>query len=403
MKRTLASVILLGLSLLPVAPASAQFTETLPKNTFMLDVAYGYSRLRNAYDNNGKKIELIDRVDRYDPGGGLQGTIVPKGLATYDILILQLRYGITDYLSLAVGIPIVLRTSVNPDLQWIEGDYQWPLGRRYSADDFWQWAESMGQPKPGKWEGNKGVLSDIVFGARYRFSDHISKLKKLGLGLSLTAYYAAPTGKKKDPELLVAGGTTSWELHFQGDLGFHLSIDKTFLSIDKRITIGLDLFYQVMLPHTFDTPRGTVNPLLLRYEPYAGPTYKIDPGDFMGASLGAHFVIYKGPAKKNWISKSAERAKNLPGILAFRFTYSFTYIGQTDYTSESTLWDWSNEKIWRPGYKNTLTFTLIASLLRVGAPLQVYFRYRSLSLIPGKNCRSADVLTVGIRIPAKFW
>lgn len=400
----IAATFLAALLMLIGTPARAQFTQTLPKETWMLEISHNHSWLTNGYDNNGRKVELLDRMERYDPGGGLQGIIVPKAKAEYEITVIQLRYGILKYLTAVVGIPIVARTKVVPDLQWIEGDYQWPLGRSYSEDDFWQWAASMGQPKPGKWVGNKGVLSDIVLALRYRFSDHLSALRKVGVGVALTAYYALPTGQKKDPELLTASGATSWELHFQGDLGFHLGVDKTFLSIDKRITLGFEIFYEAMLPHKYDTPRGTVNPLLLRFEPYVGDTYRIDPGDFMGASVAASFVLWKGPAKGNWLTKgSADRAAKLPPMLTLSFQYTFTYLGQSNWMSNSDLWDWTNEKIWRPGYKNTLTFQLLLSLLRVGVPAQIFFRYRSLSLIPGKNCRAADVLTGGIQIPLKFW
>jgi hypothetical protein len=396
---TLAVALLLG-----AGSARAQFTETLPKHTWMLELSHNHTWLSSGYDNNGRKTELLERMERYDPGGGLQGIIIPKATAEYDVTVLQLRYGILDYLTVVLGIPIVARTKVIPDMQWVEGDYQWPLGRSFSEDDFWQWAASMGQPKPGRWEGNKGVLSDIVLGGRYRFSDHIPQLKKLGVGIALTAFYALPTGAKKDPEQLTSSGATSWELHFQGDLGFHLGVDKTFLSIDKRITLGVEVFYEVMLPHKYDTPRGTVNPLLLNFAPYAGDTYRIDPGDFMGASLAATFVLWKGPAKATWLTKgSVAKAAKLPPILTFSFQYTFTYLGQSDWTSDSDLWDWTNEKVWRPGYKNTLTFQLMVSLLRVGVPAQVFFRYRSLSLIPGKNCRSVDGIAAGVRIPLKFW
>ena len=224
------------------------------------------------------------------------------------------------------------------------------------------------------------------------------------MGIALTAYYALPTGATKDPERLTASGTTSRELHFQGDLGFHLGIDKTFLSIDKRITLGFEVFYQFMLPHKFVTPKGTVNPLLLNYAPYAGDTYRVDGGDFMGASVAASFVLWKGKAKATWITKgSTAKAAKLPPMLTFSFQYTFTYLGQSDWTSKSDLWDWRNEKMWRPGYKNTLSFSLLLSLLRVGVPAQLFVRYRTLSLIPGKNCRAADVIAGGVRIPLKFW
>jgi hypothetical protein len=383
------------------AALAGGFTETLPRNTFLFDIGYSHSLLKNAYDNDGNKTQLIDPLYRYEPGGGLQGIVLPDASVTFDLMILQLRYGLLDNLTVAIGIPVVLRTRVEPRLGWVSGDYQWPMGRSYSEQDFWDWAASMGQPKPGTWSGNQGALSDIVLGFRYRFSDHFATLTRHGIGMALTAYGALPTGSPKDPEEIVAVGTTSWELHFQGEIGVHLAVDKSFFA--GRLTVGLELFYEALLKHRYQTPRGTRHPLVLNLAPYVGETYTLDPGDFFGFSVQIDLVALQGPARESWITKGdAARAASLPAVLTFSLRYTHTHLGQSDWDSSSALWDWTQEKLWRPGYKNILAATLVGSFLRLGVPLQVYATYQTMSLLPGKNSRATDVLSVGLRAPWTF-
>jgi hypothetical protein len=369
----------------------------------MLDVAYNHSWLKNAYDNDGKKTELIDRIHRYEPGGGMQGIIIPNASVTYQILVLQLQYGILDYLTVGVGLPLVLQTKVDPKLGWVKGDYHWWLGREYSAQDFWQWAASMGQPRPGTWRGNQGVLSDLILGVRYRFSDHIPQLAARGWGAALSIYGALPTGQPKDPELLVASGTTSWDLHFQGELSFHLAVDKVIRATQNRLILGGDVFYEIFFKRRYDSARGTVNPLIMTLAPYIGDTYTLDPGDFLGFRVQAHVVAIKGPIRNSWLTRKVADKKSLPPLLTFGIGYSFTWLYGSDWQSDSALWDWTQEKLWRPGYKNRLYLDLMLSFIRLGVPLQTYLSYKNLSWIPGKNCRAADVISVGVRGPLKFW
>jgi hypothetical protein len=395
-----AAAVMLGAGL---RSAHARLTETLPKSTFMLDVAYNHSWLQHAYDNNGQKTELIDRIYRYEPGGGMQGIIIPNASVTYQITVLQLQYGVLDNLSVGVGLPIVVQSKVDPRLGWVEGDYHWWLGRQYSEEDFWDWADSMGQRRPGTWRGNQGALSDMIVGARYRFSDHISGLEERGWGLALSVYGALPTGQPKDPELLVAAGTTSWDLHFQGELGFHLTADKVIEATGDRLIVGGDIFYEVFFKRRYDSAKGTVNPLIQTHEPYTGDTYTLDPGDFLGFRAQAYVVAIKGPIKNTWLTRKVEDKESLPPLLTFGIGYSFTWLYQSDWESDSSLWDWTQEKLWRPGYKNRLYFDMTLSFLRLGIPAQVYLGYKNLSWIPGKNCRAADVVSVGVRGPMKFW
>ncbi len=399
--------ILTFVALLCVQPLSALagFTETLPEGTFMLEFSYNHSWLDDRYDNKGSAASLIEEIERYEPGGGMQGVLTPNASVQYQVLINQLQYGILDNLSVGIGIPVVLGTSITPKLSWKEGDYQPSLGRPYSSSDFWEWAESMGQPKPGYWRGNEGVISDIILGVRFRWTDYIDWCKENGLHSALMISGAIPTGKQADSEEIVSAGTTMWDLHSQGELNFHLGVDKTFKEeLDGYLTLGLDFFYEVFFEHTYDSPSGKKHPLLLNYEPYIGKTYTIDPGDFMGFAFQTDVIAWKGPVLETWITPKDEETKaKLPAIIAFNLRYTFIGMQQSQWSSNSDLWDYDREDDWKPGYKNLLTGTVMFSLLRVGAPVQLYASYRTLSLIPGKNTRSADVLAGGLRLLMKFW
>jgi len=392
-----------GLLFAPGLSWAGRPSETLPKYTFLFDAAYVHSFLNHAYGNDGENTQLIDKLYRYEPGGGLQGIIIPDARVTYQLLVLKLQYGLTDDLSLGLGVPVVLATTVEPRLSWVPGDYMWWLGRSYTEQDFWDWAASMGQPRPGTFRGNRGALSDIVLGARWRFSDRIPALAGTDLRLAFATYGVLPTGRKKDPEEIVATGTTTWDLHFQGELGFHLGADWTVPGTDRRLTLGLDAFYEILFRHRYITPQGTINPLILNLAPYVGDSYTLDPGDFLGAALSLEAVLARGPVGENWLTARTENPESLPPLLTLTVGYAFTWLFQSDWQSQSALWDWSQEKLWRPGYKNRLTAELVLSLLRLGWPLQVVVGYSNLSWIPGRNCRATDTLTVGVRAPAKFF
>ncbi len=404
MKRIRAAWLSLVLVLLPLS-AFAGFTETLPQGAFLLDLSYVMSQLDSRYNDEGKKVPLIEPIERYEPGGGKQGVLIPNAETRFGILIAQLHYGILDNLVFGIGVPIVLYTTITPDLQWEPGDYQWGLGRPYSESDFWQWAGSMGQPKPDTWSGNHGVLADIQFGARYRFTDGLSWFDRNGVAMSMLLMGTLPTGRQADPEELVAAGTTGWDLHSNGELGLHLSLDKSFReSLDGRLVLGVDVFHEILFRHQYDTPQGTKNPLMLNYRPYVGRHYTIDGGDFSGGSFQVDVVPWKGPAMATWLVKhDAQRAQALPPLLTLTFRYTFTYLQQTDWRSDSPIWDYEREKLWKPGYKNALSGQATISLLRFGVPIQPYIGYRNQTWIPGRNARAADVVAVGTRVILKFW
>jgi len=407
-RRTLGPTAFLALIVLAMIPATATgagFTETLGAGTFLLDHTFVRAWLDSRWDNDGNSTSLVEPIERYEPGGGKQGSLYANAQAEFTLLIHRLQYGILDNLSIGIGIPVVLRTRVDPRLGWTEGDYQPQVGRPYSEQDFWDWAESMGQDRPGVWTGNDLVLSDIVMGWRMRWSDWIPVFEKSGVGAALSFFWSFPTGRHADPEEIAAVGTTLWDLHAQGDLSFHLSFDKTFeKELDDRLTLGMDIFYDVFFEHERTSPKGEKHPLLLNYAPYIGDTYKVDPGDFTGLSIRADIVPYKGPARGTWLTKGdPEKAEEFPPIISLSVLYSFVYLQQSDWTSDYEPWDWDREKLWRPGYKNLLEFAAVFSFFRLGAPLQLYVNYRTATLIPGKNTRAADVVSAGMRIPFKFW
>ena len=398
--KTLTTIFLVA-AVLAGGSARAGFTDTLPKGAFMLDSSISLSMLRHRYNNDGQKTTLIDSMKRYEPGGGLQGVLIPEAEVNFLVLINQIQYGVTDNLSVGIGIPVVLSTNVNLDIQWIEGDYQPYLGRSYSEQDFWEWAGSMGQPRPEDWTGNRGVLSDIILGVRYRFSDDVPFLDKSGVRMGAMVMGALPTGSPPPKEEIAAAGTTMWDLHSQGELCFHFMMERDFF---KRFTLGVDLFYDFLFKHTYDTAEGTKNPLLLNLKGYVGDTYTLDPGDFKGIAIQLEAVAYYGPALATWLSNNdAAAAEKLPPLLKLSIIYKYTHVGQSDWESDSDLWDWEKEKLWMPGHKNTLWAKATISLMRLGIPAQIYFAYRNQSWLAGKNIRAADVVAGGIQVPAKFW
>ncbi len=396
--------IMLSLVLCLPATARAAFTETLPRGTFLLDLAYNHSYLSNNWDDRGNLAPLIESIDRYEPGGGKQGRLIPNADVEYSVLLIQLQYGILDSLSLAVGVPVVLNTTVNPSFAWEPGDYQPILGRPYSGTDFWEWAGSMGQPQPSRWDGNRGVLSDIVLGFRFRFTDWIEAFERVDLAMAVSVMGAIPIGRQGDPDEPVAVGTTLWDLQTQGDLAFHLSIDKMFTrELDGRLVLGLDVYYEVFFPRTQRTPTGRTHPLLMDQAPYVGRTHTLNPGDYFGFAVAADVVAVRGPTRATWLTGgSLQRAMTLPPLLTISLGYRFNANNQSRFSSRSDLWDHDQERQWQAGYRNTLSATALFSFLRLGAPLQLYVGYRTMELIPGKNVRAGQVIVAGLRAPFAF-
>ncbi|MFT3836874.1 MAG: hypothetical protein QM723_07745 [Myxococcaceae bacterium] len=386
--------------------ALANETTMAPKDTFVLDFGYINSTLDKAWDGNRHAISLIDSLPRYEPGGGLQGILSAQPHVEYQLATFQVAYGLFDWLMLVVAVPMVIQTTIDANFQWTPGDYQSSLGRRYSMDDFWAWAASMGQPRPpDHWVGNRSTMADMVIGARAKIPD-FSFLQAAGLRMTGTLLIALPTGRDPAPEELVTAGTTSWDLHAYGDVEAHLNWDRPFMTNDEgisRFNVGGDIYYAFFRPRTLTTPTGKKNPLILDYAPYVGSTYTIDPGDWFGVGISADWAMFDGPTLNTWLSRKAGSTAGWPALFVVTVGYTYIATGQTTWTSSSALWDWEREKRWQPGDKNLFKFIATLSLLRVGLPLQLYAMWRSQDFIPGRYTRPAEGFTCGLRVIAKFW
>ena len=96
-------------------------------------------------------------------------------------------------------------------------------------------------------------------------------------------------------------------------------------------------------------------------------------------------------------------AEKLPDVVKLWFRYTYTHLSQSNWESDSELWDWEREKLWLPGYKNILTGQATFGLLRLGIPFLLYVKYRNMTWLPGKNARAANVLTAGLQVPVPIW
>jgi hypothetical protein len=397
---------LLVLALAAALPAGAAETTMPPKGVWLIDVSYVQSTIDKAWDGDRQPQSLIDPIPRYEPGAGLQGTLSARPVATYQIALFQLAYGLFDWLTLAVNVPLVLRTTIDANFQWMPGDYQSSIGRRYSLDDFWAWAASLGQPRPADhWVGNQGTLADILIGARVLIPQP-KVMRPLGLRIAGSLQVALPTGTEPDPEELISAGTTTWDLHAYGDVEMHLALDRPFLvepSGVARVNIGADVFYSYFRPRTYQTPTGSRNPLILTYAPYVGSTYTIDPGDWFGATLSFDLAMIEGPTLNTWLSRRAGSTYGWPPLVNLGVGYTYIATQQTTWQSNSAQWDWDREKHWLPGDKNLVRVIATLSFLRLGLPLQIYGGYRAQDWIPGRYTRAADLFTVGARVVLKAW
>ncbi|MBX5484862.1 MAG: hypothetical protein IRZ16_23825 [Myxococcaceae bacterium] len=398
--------LLFGTALLS-ASARADETQTLPRGVFLLDVQYAQSTLDKQWDGEGHAQPLIADVVRYEPGGGLQGILTAHPVVRFDWLITQLLYGVTDELTVGALLPVSLRTRIDTNLGWTPGEYQPQLGRPYSQEDFWQWAESMGQPRPAAvWEGNRGAPADLVLLARWRFQPP-AFLERIGVTPAATLMLALPTGRNADPEELVAAGTNGWEIHSYGDAEAHLSAKKALFTDTgglERATLSADVFFAWLRPRTFETPTGARNPLLLTYQPYVGDTYVIDGGDWLGGTLTIDLALLAGPTHATRVSNGdLAQAQKLPALISLNASYTYVATGQTWWRSDSALWDYDREEAWQPGEKHIFRINGFVSFMRLGVPLQLYATYRTQELIPGRFTRPSSVLGGGARVLARFW
>lgn len=395
------------LTLLWCLPAYAVETTTLPQGAFSADFQFVNAVVGGRFGNIREKVSLLEPSARYEPGGGLQGTLTANPKATLEFLPLQLMYGVTEQMTVALAIPINLRSTVVTNLGWVPGDYQSRLGRAYSEDDFWQWAQSMGQPKPAaKWVGNQGVLADAVAVVRYRLSEKTSFTRRTGIVLAPELRVALPTGKDPDPEELISLGTNSWELRTYGDVEARLNASRTLWTDGRgvdRWALGAEVFYAWLRPRSYQTPRGTKNPLLLTVQPYVGDTYTFDPGDWLSGGFSMDWAPLVGPAWATRVSRNdAALAEKLPPLLNLTVGYQYVYTFQSDWQSPSEIWNWESEKMWRPGDRHIFKAKATLSLLRLGVPLQVYGTYETQEFISGKNNYALKSYQTGARLFGSF-
>lgn len=386
--------------------AEAAETTTLPAGVFALDEAYLSSHLDQRWDGQRHAAPLIDEVRRYEPGGGLQGTLTARPTVQYRLLLSSLYYGITDELMAAVAVPLVLQTTIDTNLGWRSGDYQPQLGRAYAEGDFWAWAKSLGQARPpNRWEGNHHVLADMLVGARYRLPARALK-QATGIDLAASLFVALPTGHQPDPEELVVAGTTTWDLHSYGDAELHLAADRPFTlgAPVPRVNIGADFFYAYFRPRTYDAPHGTKYPLLMNDAPFVGEHYTLSPGAWQAGSLSVEVSPLLGPTRASAVSgHDLARAQALPALLTVGAGYTHVHCQASVWKSDSAQWDYDREKAWGDGDKNALRASINVSLLRLGLPLQLYALGRNQTLLPGKFTRAANTWSVGTRLLLKLW
>lgn len=404
--RTVARSVSVTLLLLAGAALGAE-TTVLPRGVFLLDAAYVDTHLDRQWSGTGTAVPLVDDNPRYEPGGGLQGILRARPEVRFRVLFLQLLYGITDRLLVGVVAPLIIDTTIQTHLSWQPGDYSSALGRAYSEEDFWQWAQSMGQPRvPDRWTGNSMTWSDISLVARSLLPEP-QWLEARHFRWSGTLQAALPTGTNFDPEAVVSAGTNLWELHAAGDLEAHVAMDQSFF-VDgdglARLNLGADLFASWFRPRTYRAGKGTVNPLLNDFAPYVGDTYSVWPGAWVGGTVSADVTPIIGPSRASLVSGySAEKAARLPALLSLNVGLTGIATAQSTWQSQSVVFDWDHEKAWQPGQKFIAKATLTLSLMRLGVPLQVYAGARLGSLLPGRYTRPSDAYTAGVRAFFSFW
>ncbi|MDP3502545.1 MAG: hypothetical protein Q8S33_19565 [Myxococcales bacterium] len=387
--------------------AVAMETQVLPQGAISVDVGYLRTALDKQWSGDRRALSLIDDIPRYEPGGGLQGILRAKPVAEFDFLLVSALYGITDSLSVGVNVPILMRSTIATNLSWEPGDYQPQLGRAYSLEDFWSWADSMGQPRvTGRDVNTQFRVADIVLGAKYLLP-RSAWMKENHFRWSAQLNVALPTGSNADPEEAVSVGTNLWELHAAGDVEAHVSADKHFFVDDHgiyRLNVGADVFYAFFRPRLYTAGKGLKNPLLNNNAFFVGDTYWIDPGDWVAGTVSVDVVPFIGPTFASIVSGgSLEKAHALPPMLTLSASYTYIATMQSDWQSNSPLWDWDREKLWKAGEKNIFKFTGTISFFRLGVPVQLYASYRTQDIIPGRYTRPANVFTGGVRAVVKFW
>ena len=357
----------LGMASLWCGVAWAGLGDSLPRGTFLFDTSYIYAHTDKQFDANGKAAPLLAPVERYEAGAGLQGIIRANPKVDQRIVAMQLLYGVTDHFTVGVGAPLSLSTDIATNLAWEPGDYQPSLGRPYSETDFWQWAASMGQPKPdARARSNVNTFGDMIIALRYRLPQS-DWMRTNHVNFALTLQGALPTGREKDPEELVEIGMTAWWLHNYGDVELHFAADwrPIWTGDVARLTLSAEAYYAYLRPRTYETSKGTKHPLLLTFAPYVGDTHVVDGGDWQVGRLQVEWAPFIGPTLGTWMTRgSVEAARAFPPMLTLMLQYTYVNLLPSVWQSNNPIWSIKQAEFWGAGYKHIFAAQATLSLLR---------------------------------------
>ena len=382
------------LAVLAAAPAAfAGFADTPGKSTFVLDVNYQYAYTNHNFDDQGKLVNLNDDIVMYDPAGTALGTISVPAFHYDKVLLTQAFYGFTEKFAAGVVVPYFLDSKTELNLNWTAGAYAGDLGRPYTESDFWQFAGSMGQAKPGDFQA-KSRLGDVVLGGVYGLK------KTPRWQTSLLGFVSTRTGTLADPEILGASGTTGFELQTNGDAGLHVLGDYFF---NPRISAGGELFYEAFFPRRLKSAFGKVNPLLSYEGRYNGGGYLVVPSDWVGGSAGVQFVLLRGTQEPSWITRgNPAMQKTLPPLLTVRPALKYTRFFGNRYRSDSPYFDLTQDRRHPGGFRWNFDFVAALNFLRYGVPLGPYYQYHTQEWIAGRNFFPVIDHTFGVQLYAAF-
>lgn len=382
-----------ALALLAPAAAFAGYADVPGKGTFVADVSYQRATVRGAFDERGRYGNLNEDIVMYDPAGTPLGTISVPAYHYDNVLLTQVFYGFTDKFAAGVIVPYFLDSVTELRLQWTPGAYASDLGRPYSEDDFWRFAGSMGQDKPGDFSAHNR-LGDIVLGGLYQ----ITKTRRYQLGV--LSFASTRTGELADPEVLGASGTTGYELQSNGDVGLHALGD---YFVNPRISVGGEVFYEWFFPRRLPSAEGKINPLLSYEGRYNGGGYLTIPGDWIGGVVGADFTLLRGTNEPSWITRSnPAMQKTLPALLTVKPQFKTTRFFGERTRSKSAFFDAERNRDKPSGVRYNLEIQATTNLLRYGAPLGLYYKYVNQELVPGRNFIPITSHIFGVQLYAAF-
>ncbi|MBK7973277.1 MAG: hypothetical protein IPK07_08365 [Deltaproteobacteria bacterium] len=373
--------------------ARAGIADTPPQGAVIFDSTYGSTATQGRYDGSGNLVDLADPVERYAPTGEFQGNILVPGVNETEVQVNRLAIGVTDWFSVAVVFPFLISQKTDLKLDWEAGDFIPEFNRQMTGDDFWDWAGSLGQPKPPNWSAYS-TPGDVILAVL------VNLYRQPWSQVTVFAFGNTFTGAKANPEILGAIGSSGFDFITNGDIGFHLTSDWRLPdSVVDRFTLSFDLFYEHYLPREFASPVGKYNPLIVNYAPYIGPTYTVTRGDLYGIGSVLRYDVLRGPDEPSWLTRSnPEFQKALPALFAVQASYVHQRGFDTDYDSLSAVWDSDQEEDNKALYKHNFKFTGALSLLRYGVPVDIMGGYQTQTLIAGKNFRPTDGFEVGLRL-----